>query len=122
MKIIHRKEVKEKKNGEEVVVYKKKRFIELWLNDPKIRKYDNYAFIPPPKKIETYIETYEYNTWTNFDIVNTPYDEKQKDYCLKMFLDYCKKLFDNRRIRESQNRREYRRECQSDGSRAFFKF
>jgi hypothetical protein len=43
---------------------KKKRFIELWLNDPSIRKYENYVFTPPPYKVEEY----EYNTWTNFEI------------------------------------------------------
>ena len=40
-------------------VYKEKLFVELWLDDPKIRKYDNYIFKPYPLKLEKY----EYSTY-----------------------------------------------------------
>lgn len=69
--------------------YKKKRFIELWLNDPTIRKYENYVFTPPPLKVEEY----EYNTWTEFDILKTPYIHNQS--IIDRLLDYMNNLFND---------------------------
>ena len=56
------------KKGE--TVYKDKKFIELWLDDPRIRKFDKYVFKPSPLKVEDY----EYNTWTDFEITKTKYE------------------------------------------------
>ena len=87
---------KKEKKGEEIIVYKKKRFIEMWLNDPKIRKYENYCFIPPPNKIENW----EYNTWTDFEITKTPYisNEEKKKEIINNFLDYCNNLFNDENV------------------------
>ena len=59
-----------KKGG---AVYKEKRFIDLCLDDPKIRKYEKYVFRPKPLKVEDY----EYNTWTDFQIT-TPNMKKTR--------------------------------------------
>ena len=73
------------KKGE--VVYKSKRFIELWLDDPRLRKYETYVFKPTPLKVEDY----EYNTWTDFEITKTPYTHNET--IIERFLDYMKNLF-----------------------------
>jgi hypothetical protein len=75
------------KKGE--VVYKSKRFIELWLDDPRLRKYDHYVFKPTPLKVEDY----EYNTWTDFEITKTPYIPNET--IVERFLDYMKNLFND---------------------------
>jgi hypothetical protein len=80
-------------NKKEETVYKDKKFIELWLDDPKIRKYDKYVFKPTPLKVEDY----EYNTWTDFDITKTPL-EKDDDEIINRFLDYMKNLFDDENV------------------------
>ena len=80
--------IKEKtKKGE--VVYKDKKFIEMWLDDPRIRKYDNYVFKPAPLKVEDY----EYNTWTDFEITKIPFENDES--IIQRFLDYMKNLFNN---------------------------
>lgn len=86
------KDVKEKK-GEALITFKKKRFIEMWLNDPKIRKYDSYAFAPPPNNVESW----QYNSWTDFDIIKTPLstDNTYKQDIINQFLDYTHNLFNN---------------------------
>jgi len=48
------------KKGEDV--FKKKRFIEKWLDDPQIRKYNKMVFKPPP----LCVAQQDYNTWTDF--------------------------------------------------------
>ena len=73
-------------------MYKKKRFIELWLNDPTIRKYENFIFKPYPLKVEEY----EYNTWTDFDIKKTPYIADSS--IIERFLDYMKNLFNDEAV------------------------
>ena len=78
------------KKGEDV--YKKKRFIELWLNDPTIRKYENFIFKPYPLKVEEY----EYNTWTDFEIKRTPYVEDSS--IIVRFLDYMNNLFNDEAV------------------------
>jgi len=75
------------KKGE--IIYKDKKFIELWLDDPKIRKYDNYVFKPYPLKVEEY----EFNTWTNFHITKIKYEKD--DSIINRFLDYMENLFNN---------------------------
>ena len=78
------------KKGEEI--YKNKKFIELWLDDPKIRKYDKYVFKPTPLKVEDY----EYNTWTDFEISKVPFE--RDDSIIDRFLDYMKNLFDDENV------------------------
>jgi hypothetical protein len=51
-------------NKKEEVVYVEKKFIDLWLDDATIRRYDNYVF-KPPKNV---VEDHEYNTWIDFKI------------------------------------------------------
>ena len=80
-------------NKKEETVYKDKKFIELWLDDPKIRIYDKYVFKPTPLKVEDY----EYNTWTDFDITKTPL-EQDDDEIINRFLDYMKNLFDDENV------------------------
>jgi hypothetical protein len=80
-------------NKKDETVYKDKKFIELWLDDPKIRKYDKYVFKPTPLKVEDY----EYNTWTDFDITKTPL-EQDDDEIINRFLDYMKNLFDDENV------------------------
>ena len=75
------------KKGEDV--YKDKKFIELWLDDPRIRKYDNYVFKPLPLKVEEY----EYNTWTDFEITKIPFENNES--IIERFLEYMKNLFNN---------------------------
>ena len=81
-------------NKKDEVVYKKKRFIELWLNDPTIRRYEKFVFTPPPLKVENY----EYNTWTDFDILKTPYIpdvEIPKRCIIQRFIEYMKNLLND---------------------------
>ena len=80
-------------NKKDEIVYKDKKFIELWLDDPKIRKYDKYVFKPTPLKVEDY----EYNTWNDFDITKTPL-EKDDGEIINRFLDYMKNLFDDENV------------------------
>ena len=75
------------KKGE--AIYKDKKFIEMWLDDPRIRKYDSYVFKPTPLKVEEY----EYNTWTDFEITKVKYEENED--IIKQFLEYMKNLFNN---------------------------
>jgi hypothetical protein len=81
-------------NKKDEIVYKDKKFIELWLDDPKIRKYDKYVFKPTPLKVEDY----EYNTWTDFDITKTPLEKDDDDEIINRFLDYMKNLFDDENV------------------------
>ena len=78
------------KKGE--IVYKNKKFIEKWLDDPTIRKYDTYVFKPYPLKVENY----EYNTWTNFEILKVRYEENQS--IIDRFLEYLKNLFNDENV------------------------
>jgi len=75
------------KKGEDV--YKKKRFIEKWLDDPQIRKYNKMVFKPPPLSVAPQ----DYNTWTDFDILKTPYIPNDK--IIERFLEYTNNLFNN---------------------------
>ena len=78
------------KKGEDV--FKDKKFIEMWLDDPKIRKYDNYVFKPSPLKVEDY----EYNTWTDFEITKIPFENNES--IIERFLEYMKNLFNNEEV------------------------
>lgn len=78
------------KKGDEV--YKKKRFIEQWLDDPQIRKYDKMVFKPPPCKVNTN----EYNTWTNWDILKTSFIPDET--VIERFLEYTNNLFNNTEV------------------------
>jgi len=73
-------------------LYKDKKFIEMWLDDPRIRKYDKYVFKPTPLKVENY----EYNTWTDFEITKIKYEENQA--IIDRLLDYMKNLFNNEEV------------------------
>ena len=79
----------ETKKGE---IYKNKKFIELWLDDSRIRKYDKYVFKPYPLKIEDY----EYNTWTDLEITKTPYIENSN--IIDRFLEYLNNLFNDEKV------------------------
>ena len=63
------------------------------MNDPTIRRYENFVFTPPPLKVEDY----EYNTWTDFDILKTSYDETNKanETIIQRFLEYMKNLLND---------------------------
>jgi len=78
------------KKGEEV--FKEKRFIEKWLDDPQIRIYDKFVFNPPPLKSRDN----EYNTWTDFEILQTPFI--QDETVIEKFLDYMKNLLGNEEV------------------------
>jgi len=78
------------KKGE--VIYKNKRFIEKWLDDPQIRIYEKFSFNPPPIKTPDN----EFNAWLNFEITKTPYITN--DIIIERFLDYAKNLFDNEEV------------------------
>lgn len=78
------------KKGDEV--YKKKRFIEKWLDDPEIRKYNKMVFKPPP----SFVNINEYNTWTDWEILKTSYIPD--DTIIERFLDYVNNLFDNTEV------------------------
>jgi len=75
------------KKGEDV--FKKKRFIDIWLDDPQIRKYNKMVFTPPP----LYVAPQDFNTWTDFEILKTPYIPDDK--IIDKFLEYTYNLFDN---------------------------
>ena len=81
-------------NKKDETVYIDKKFIELWLDDPKIRKYDKYVFKPTPLKVEDY----EYNTWTDFDISKIPLEKDDDDEIINRFLDYMKNLFNDENV------------------------
>lgn len=56
--------------------YQNKRFIDKWLDDPKIRKYERLVFNPPPKTIETN----EFNVWEDFNVLNVTNDNDTRNY------------------------------------------
>jgi hypothetical protein len=78
------------KKGEDV--YKQKRFIERWLDDPQIRKYNKMVFKPPPLRVQTE----EFNTWTDLEILKTPY--KPNNNIIERFLEYTNNLFNNQEV------------------------
>lgn len=78
------------KKGEDV--YKKTRFIEVWLDDPNIRKYNKMVFRPPPLSVAPQ----DYNTWTDFEILKTPYNPNNE--IIERFLDYTNNLFNNNEV------------------------
>jgi len=78
------------KKGDEV--YKQKRFIERWLDDPQIRKYNKMVFKPPPLRVEEQ----EFNTWTEIDILKTSYTPNDK--IIDRFLEYTNNLFNNKEV------------------------
>jgi len=83
--------VKEKnKKGDDI--YKQKRFIEKWLDDPQIRYYNKMVFKPPPLTVEKQ----EYNTWTNLEILNTPY--VADDTTIPRFMEYMNNLFNSGKV------------------------
>jgi len=75
------------KKGENV--FKKTRFIEKWLDDPQIRKYNKMVFKPPP----LFVAPQDYNTWTDFEILKTAYNPD--DIIIERFLEYTKNLFND---------------------------
>lgn len=71
-------------NKQGKTIYKDKKFIDMWLDDPKIRKYDNVVFKPPPE-----IADYnEFNTWINFNVSSTPLVQTDRDYW-KEYYEYA---------------------------------
>ena len=83
--------IKEKnKKGDDV--YKQKRFIEKWLDDPQIKYYNKMVFKPPPLRVDNQ----EYNTWTNLEILDTPYTPD--DSVVPRFLEYMNNLFNNSEV------------------------
>lgn len=59
----------------------KTKFIKEWLNDSKIRCYDNIVFKPPP----LIVKNNEFNTWLDFKIKNEPLIKEGRDF----FQEYC---------------------------------
>lgn len=88
----HKQAIFKEKDVKGQDVYKKRKFIERWLNDPKLRYYERLVFKPTPLMVEKK----EYNTWTGFDILNTPYNHDEE--IINKFLDYANKLFDNKEV------------------------
>lgn len=83
--------IKEKnKKGDDT--YKQKRFIEKWLDDPQIRYYNKMVFKPPPLRVDNQ----EFNTWTNLEILDTPYTPD--DSIVPRFLEYMNNLFNNSEV------------------------
>ena len=84
-------------NKKEEVVYVEKKFIDLWLEDATIRRYDNYVFKPPNNSVKYY----EYNSWVDFKIRQTPLevDTKLKRWLNRTitsrWLEYMRKLFND---------------------------
>ena len=76
-------------NKKEEVVYIEKKFIEIWLDDATIRRYDNYVFKPPNNSVEDY----EYNSWVDFKINNVSVEEDET--IINRWLEYMKNLFDD---------------------------
>ena len=79
-------------NNKGETIFKEVKFITKWLDDPQIRKYKSYSFIPPP----LLVNSNEYNTWTDFDILRTPY--VKNDNLIDRFLEYARNLFNNEEI------------------------
>ena len=76
-------------NKKEEVVYVEKKFIDLWLEDATIRRYDNYVFKPPNNSVEDY----EYNSWIDFKIKQTLFVENEE--VINRWLEYMKNLFND---------------------------
>ena len=79
-----------------IIVKKKKTirdFFSLWIKDPNIRKYNIIEWKPPP----LLSNENNYNTWIDFDIVNTPNNNTDRNY-YKEFLTYCYNLFETKEV------------------------
>ena len=76
-------------NKKEEVVYVEKKFIDLWLEDATIRRYDNYVFKPPNNSVEDY----EYNSWIDFKIKQVPLENDET--VIERFLEYMKNLLND---------------------------
>ena len=77
-------ECKDRKGNEWI---EEKRFIDMWLNDPSMKIYDKYDFVPPPEKPDDDI----YNTWCPFSILKEAYNPEDKEYSegiLNRFMEY----------------------------------
>lgn len=96
------------KNGE--TKFKSTPLLNEWLNDPNMRLYDKVVFKPPSyirkpapfidayeEKPNIQLNNYEYNLWTHYEILETPYnnDKYYNSKILDDFYDYMYNLFGN---------------------------
>ena len=72
---------------------KLKKFIYMWIDDPKKRKYTNVVWKPTP----LVCDEDEYNIWKPLDIVNIPLIKTERDYW-KEFLTFCNNLFETKEV------------------------
>ena len=72
---------------------KTKKFIYMWIDDPKKRKYTNVVWKPPP----LVCDESEYNLWKPLKIANLPLVETERDYW-KEFLTFSSNLFENEKV------------------------
>ena len=94
------------------IKYKKTKFINDWLDDDKIRMCESVCFKPPsyernfvniPYKAtpEIQLNNYEYNLWTHYEILKTPYyndTEEDKEFNKKVMdnlFDFMNNIYDN---------------------------
>jgi hypothetical protein len=73
------------------VKYEEKAFVDVWLNDAKIRYYNIMVHKPPP----LIVDKDEFNLWTDFKIIKVPYIQEKKDYVINELLSYMKNLLVN---------------------------
>jgi len=73
------------------IKYEEKPFVDLWLNDAFIKKYNIMVHKPPP----LIVDEDEFNLWTDFKITKVPYIQNRKDYVINELLSYMKNLLVN---------------------------
>lgn len=95
------------------IKYKKTKFINDWLDDDNIRICEKVCF-KPPSYIRNYVNTieyqekpntqsnnYEYNLWTHYEILKTPYyndtdeDKEFNNKVLERLFDFMSNIYDN---------------------------
>ena len=74
-------------------VYTNKTFVNTWLRDPKIRKYEKIVFKPPPLTTEPN----EFNIWVDFKIKNVPLTTTDRDF-FKEYCDYAHNLIGDKKV------------------------
>lgn len=107
--ISYNKKEEDKKGN---IKYKKTKFINDWLDDDNIRMCESVCFRPPSyernfvnfpyrEKPNIQFNNYEYNLWTHYEILKTPYyneTEEDQEYNKKVLddlLDYMNNIYDN---------------------------
>jgi hypothetical protein len=73
--------------------WEKKGFIDLWVKDSSLRKYDKMVFNPPP----LLCKSYDFNLWEGFKIKDVVTQNTERNY-YEEYVNYAKVLFGDEKV------------------------